>query len=408
LFSLAVVATVSCSADRNQQEPQSVQAWRELEALVADMREVVVDEAESPLEVTDGVEYMLVSLRSAIDTSLNALEPSETLAHFGVDEPLVGCPNPDQDYWTAPLDPGGRYRIHGNLGGTVYLSMVVYGYVPEDQQLTKGWGSTLESFLDTQAIELGPNGDIEVIVSADRPADARNWLPLSEHSREIMIREFHRDRATEATASLAIERLDVPTRRTKTGPEQLAGGRQMLRAGELADVQLDDAQVATWVRSVKGNAEALLGFRHAQRIVDAAKGVIRANQPVVVTMDQAAARQAQPNPLVNYMNIRVDLEEGESLLIEGKPPDSLYWVVQFCDRWMSAPGGHHTGWLNDASVELEPDGGYRIVVGPTDPGTRNWIDTTGHTRGGLLWRFVSGENLPAKPTVRRVATTDLE
>ena len=108
------------------------------------------------------------------------------------------------------------------------------------------------------------------------------------------------------------------------------------------------------------------------------------------------------------MNIRVDLEEGESLLIEGRPPDSLYWVVQFCDRWMSAPGGHQTGWLNDSSVALEPDGGYRIVVGPTDPGARNWIDTTGHTRGGLLWRFVSGENLPAEPTVRRVATSDLE
>ncbi len=75
---------------------------------MAEMRRVVVEEAQSPLEVTDGFEYMLVSLRSAIDTSLNALESSVTLNHYSTREPLVGCPNPDQDYWTAPLDPDGR------------------------------------------------------------------------------------------------------------------------------------------------------------------------------------------------------------------------------------------------------------------------------------------------------------
>ena len=131
------------------------------------------------------------------------------------------------------------------------------------------------------------------------------------------------------------------------------------------------------------------------------------NQPVVVTMEHAAARQAQPNPLVNYVNIRMELGEGESLVIEGRPPEALYWVVQFCDPWMSAPGGRHTGWLNDSQVDLGPDGRYRIVVGPEDPGVPNWVDTTGHRRGGLLWRFVSGDNLPEPPSVRVVATSEL-
>jgi hypothetical protein len=124
-------------------------------------------------------------------------------------------------------------------------------------------------------------------------------------------------------------------------------------------------------------------------------------------MEHAAARQAQPNPLVNYVNIPLELEEGESLVIEGRPPETLYWMMQFCDPWMSAPGGRRTGWLNDSQVELETDGRYRIVVGPEDPGVRNWVDTTGHRRGALLGRFVSGENVPETPTVRVVRTSEL-
>jgi hypothetical protein len=397
---------VACQPDSGS-PPESVRAWTELEELLADMRQTVVDEAESPLEVTDGVEYMLVGLRAAIDGSLNALEPTETLHHYSSREPLVGCPNPDQDYWTGPLDPEGRYRIHGNLGDAVYLSAVLYGYVPREEQKTKGWGSTLESFLDSRELVMGPDGSVEIFVSPTRPDGGANWLPLTAHSREIMIREFHHDRSQEATASLAIERLDTPARRSKTGAEQLAGGQQLLRAAELANTQLSDAQVATWVRRVTANAEAVFEFRKAIGMVNLAYGVFGSNQAVVVTMEHAAARQAQPNPLVNYVNIPMELDEGETLVVEGLPPETLYWVVQFCDTWMSAPGGRRTGWLNDSQVALEPDGRYRIVAGPHDPGVPNWIDTTGHRRGALLWRFVSGENVPEAPTVRVVRTSEL-
>lgn len=107
------------------------------------------------------------------------------------------------------------------------------------------------------------------------------------------------------------------------------------------------------------------------------------------------------------MNVRMELSEGESLVVEGRPPGAPYWGVQFCDRWMSAPGGRRTGWLNDSQVELEPNGRYRVVVGPEDPGVPNWIDTSSHRRGGLLWRFASGESVPEAATVRVIRTSEL-
>ena len=59
-----------------------MRAWLELEDVTARMRRLVVAESDNALEVTDGVEYLLSALRAAIDNSLNALEPSETLYHY--------------------------------------------------------------------------------------------------------------------------------------------------------------------------------------------------------------------------------------------------------------------------------------------------------------------------------------
>jgi hypothetical protein len=407
LIVCAALVLLACQEDASRRPPESVQAWMELEALLAEMREAVLDEAEDPQEVTDGIEYMLVGLRSAIDSSLNARSASETLHHYTAREPLIGCPNPDQDYWTAPLDPDGRYRIHGDLGDTVYLSMVLYGYVPKEQQKTKGWGSTLESFLDSTELVRAEDGSVELFIARERPDGAPNWLPLTEHTREIMIREFHRDRSQERAAQLKLERLDTPLARTRTSAETLAAGKQMLRAAELSDTRLTDEQVATWVRQVKSSVEAVFDFRKAVGIVNLAYGVFGPNQAVVVTMERAAARQTQPNPLVNYLTVGMEIEEGESLVIEGRAPPSRYWVMQFCDRWMSAPGGRQTGWLNDGTAHVDADGRYRVVVGPEDPGVANWIDSTGHRRGTILGRFVSGDEVPETPEVRVVRTSEL-
>jgi len=387
--------------------PESVQAWMELEETMAWMRQVITDEAASPLETTDGIEYMLANLFVALDNSLSAMNSGVTFHHFRPPAPLVGCPNPDQDYRVAPLDADGLYRIHGNLHDTAYLSMVIYGYVPKEQQKIKGWGSTLEGMLDSRDIAFEADGSFELFVGAKRPKGVRNWLELKPNAREIMIRTMHHDRTKERPAVIDIERLDAATERSTTSAENLAAGQQMLRQGELAHHRLSDAQVATWVRRITANTRSVLQFRKAMQVVDAESGVRAANQAVVITMANAAARQAQPNPLVNYMNIRMEIGEGESLLIEGRPPDAPYWSVAFCDYWMSNPGGRTRGWLNDGTVELEPDGSYRIVVGPEDPGVTNWIDTTGHTRGGLLWRFVSGDAVPDAAKVTVVKTSEL-
>jgi len=53
--------------------------------------------------------------------------------------------------------------------------------------------------------------------------------------------------------------------------------------------------------------------------------------------------------------------------------------------------------LNQAQIVPESDGSYRIVVSAEDPGVPYWLDTAGHRRGTIFWRFLLPESDPETP-----------
>jgi hypothetical protein len=57
----------------------------------------------------------------------------------------------------------------------------------------------------------------------------------------------------------------------------------------------------------------------------------------------------------------------------------------------------HTTSLNHEQIVPEADGTYRIVVSERDPGVPNWLDTCGHRRGSIFWRFLLPEAEPDTP-----------
>ena len=63
--------------------------------------------------------------------------------------------------------------------------------------------------------------------------------------------------------------------------------------------------------------------------------------------------------------------------------------------------------LNSAQMDLGADGSFRIVISERDPGVPNWIDTGGHRRGTMFWRFLLPESDPATPVCRVVPVTEI-
>jgi hypothetical protein len=63
--------------------------------------------------------------------------------------------------------------------------------------------------------------------------------------------------------------------------------------------------------------------------------------------------------------------------------------------------------LNAAQITLEADGSFRIVIAHSDPGVPNWLDTEGHTRGSIFWRFLLPHTDPTAIDSQVVKLADL-
>jgi hypothetical protein len=63
--------------------------------------------------------------------------------------------------------------------------------------------------------------------------------------------------------------------------------------------------------------------------------------------------------------------------------------------------------LNRHQAVIDPDGLLRAVVGRSDPGVHNWLDTTGYDFGVLQCRWMGG-GAPPDVSARVVATAALE
>lgn len=94
-----------------------------------------------------------------------------------------------------------------------------------------------------------------------------------------------------------------------------------------------------------------------------------------------------------------DLGPDEAMIVEATPSPAVYWSLHIGNFWWESLdyAARHTS-LNDSQAVLDDDGVFRAVVAHEDPGVPNWLDTMGHTKGPLLFRWVVADHGPAATT----------
>ncbi|MGL4651090.1 MAG: DUF1214 domain-containing protein, partial [Caldilineaceae bacterium] len=102
-------------------------------------------------------------------------------------------------YLSTPVSAQHTYRVWGNLGQSTYFGMQLYRQV-------QGFNAPSEKLSSFQA---DAEGNFEVILSSERPANAANWLPLSPDDYVLMTREYRYDPALQRPMTVNIERLDT-------------------------------------------------------------------------------------------------------------------------------------------------------------------------------------------------------
>lgn len=284
-------------------------------------------------------------------------------------------PNPDDTYLLAPVRAEGTYRISGTRG-TVRL--LTFGTGCNMMGMSAAPGRNFDYF-DADDLTLGPKGEIEVILSAERPAHHRgNWWPLHREAEFILVRQRSYDWGCEQDARLAIERLDAQPLKPRQSIATIDRQLRALLGGFAAQLSRQ------WLSYQK----------HARD-----RGLI--NRLELTDLGGSIACQY-------YWQGIFDVGPNEALILETELPEKRpYWNVQLNDElWNAIEFVYRQSSLNGHQASVDSDGRFRAVIAHEDPGVPNWLDPVGSCQGMLIGRWYGCSSNPI-PTLTRVPLAEL-
>jgi len=287
----------------------------------------------------------------------------------------LAAPVPDFMYKGTPIRGDGIYRVWGNRGTSSFVDLNVNsGY------WTQVSGRREVAYNLDEDVTLSPTGDFEVILSNERPAGhTGDWWWLPPNGQRLMARRAASDWLNEIDARLAVERLDIPARRPRRSPEDIA--QRM-------------AALPQWVEN-----GVTLWLKHVQ--AQKAKGVI--NDLVVHDYSQMGGADQQV-----YLEGLFDLAPDEALLIDTEVPQSVrYWSFLVSDELFSTLDWmHRVSSINGHQAKLSTDGRFRCVISAQDPGVPNWLDIGEYNLGLIQGRWNHASAAPI-PTCTKMKVADV-
>ena len=285
-------------------------------------------------------------------------------------------PNPDDIYLYSPLRGDLTYRVSGNRGTVHILSFTTQTFMSGMVDDVSQIGGHNE--IDDKDIVFEPNGDFEVIFSAERPAGhTGNWARIDPKAGGMMVRYRSYDWETEIDPRLSIECLDPVPPKPRLTPDEI-----LARITEMA--KFPARKTRSYYRMQNGVKDRV-GF----------------NVFEPVRMKGALAKQV-------YWPACFQLDDGEALIIETELPERRpYWNIQLNDPYFNAlEYVYRLSSTNGHFAKISSDGRFRAVIALEDPGTPNWLDPAGFKEGGIYGRWFDCDSEPL-PTIKRVKLAEL-
>ena len=353
---------------------EALEAWQLVRRMLDDLTDVVRADAETELELLEGLRVLGRVAALASEVSLDVDPAAPWFFPMNSEARFVGGPNPDGEYLLAMIGGAHRYRIHGRRGTTAYLGFQVLAGAGLTPRRMAAHVSDHDLGLGR---DLGADGELSFVLAAEEPTAEElrgdRWVPIPADASAVVVREYVGDRATERLASLAIEPLDPPP--PPPAPTDASLGAQ------LTGWAWTIAKLATLHRTIKPEL------------------LERPNELVTAEAADLGAADTTPDNL--YMIGTFRLAPGEALVLDLEPPDTRYWSVTLENIWHEClePRRRRSSLTNAAAV-AGSDGTVRVVAAAADPGVPNWLDTGGRHRGFVIVRWLDN---PSAPRVRTTA-----
>jgi hypothetical protein len=302
-------------------------------------------------------------LRAGLESFLESGDSAFPELRCPVHETIkMGADNPDNYYQSAPINPDYDYRITGTRGTVDYL-----GFGTVINRYSSGGGMKTDGFLDSMDMEIDEDGSLEIIVS--QKEQKGNWLRMGPETNAINVRQTFQDRRNEIRADIKIERI----------------GAEHERPDPLSPEKLDKALQGA-IQFLKNTTGLFEGW---------AEGFLPTMNQVAAA-DQSFCQAIGGDPNIYYFHSAWELADDEALVVEAPLiPECQTWNFVLQNWWMeSLDYRYHTIHFNKHTAAYEPDGSVRIVVAHQQPPQENWVETAGHNRGTLCWRWIGASDHP--------------
>lgn len=320
-------------------------------------------------DLLDGYRLMFSLLRVTVDAYVWGDRDNPILVDVIGPYLKWGGDNSDAYYQLAPLDPKRTYRVTGNRGDAVYLSMTVYGGPGGGQ-----YSNRIVGTMNNRSLEFDPDGNFEFTLSPDPQSGA--WLRLDDDAEFALTRDYLTEPVTGRRPQWTIQVIDPPARRHDS-PEDLT---RRLRSAK------------TWLRE----QVSFLPTR-----IDPPNEILEPFPVPEHAYGWSAADAA-------YAMGAYDLGPGQALVVTGTSPECVFWNLCLWNPFLHTyDSAYERVTINGAHVTYEPDGSWEIVISDRDPGHPNWVSTAGRSKGLIWLRWFLPEETPARPQCRVVDVAEL-
>ncbi|MBM4243032.1 MAG: DUF1214 domain-containing protein [Deltaproteobacteria bacterium] len=353
--------------------PRTREAWQLVRSMLDDLTRIVETDAESELELMEGLRALARLTALCSETSVDADHELPFFRQLNTPIRQLGAANPFVTTHVAILDGRLRYRIRGRRGTVAGLGFQVLagrGLAPR----------RIAAYVPDHELPVLPDGDFEIVLSRHEPpphlCQAALWVDIPDDASAVVASQYVADPVHEDPALHAIEPLDRPA--PPSLPHDHALGQQ------LTELAWSVARLATLHRTVRPE---LLATPNRMEAIPAA------------LLGTGASTSPDDRCLIGSFRLAAD----EALVIDLLPPPTRWWSIALESVWhecfdvRSRPTS-----ASNASAARRPDGSVRFVVAARDPGVPgvNWLDTGGRHRGFVTLRWIDHPEAP--PLVARV------